>query len=101
MNNIKEEEYISEIEEEVKALFLAFDDKLQKNIKEDIERKGLVETGSLKNSIDVKHENKGMESDGIIYMNDYGEFLELGTSKIAPYNFVRDSINKTIKDIKY
>jgi len=54
-----------------------------------------VDTGRLRNSIKVKLEGKSL----IVWMVDYGAFVEFGTSRQRPNPFIRNVINNKLKSI--
>lgn len=71
------------------------------NIKQEIENKGLVDTGELKESIRIENYPIGvLKNEHLIYMEEYGEYLELGTPDMPPKRFVRDGLNKSTKELE-
>lgn len=71
------------------------------NIKEKIEEKGLVDTGELKESINIENYAIGvLRNEHLIYMEEYGEYLELGTPYLPPQRFVREGLIKSAKQLE-
>jgi len=54
-----------------------------------------VDTGRLRNSLKVKPTKKGL----IIWMVDYGMFVEFGTFRQRPNPFIRNAIQTKLQNI--